>query len=271
MNNSKLITQNSELWQSSAIAMRRGVILIYINTAGLILRETPYKESSKILTILTSGHGKLTVTARGAIRRNSKLAAVTGLLAFSEMTLFQNRDRWTMTEARSIEQFIGLRSDLTLLSLASYFAELVEAVADEDSPNPELLPLCLNALFALSEELKSADYVKPAFELRLMAASGFAPLLETCMKCGKSEPQNAFINIVEGALLCENCSLLGDLKLSRGALHAARYIINCDSKKLYSFSLGDKTLKELSYITERYVLVHLDRTFRTLDYYKGLV
>ena len=92
---------------------------------GLILRETAYKESSKILTILTAKNGKLTATARGALRRNSKLAAVTQLLAFSEMTLFLNRDRWTLTEARSIEQFIGLRSDVLLLSLASYFAELV--------------------------------------------------------------------------------------------------------------------------------------------------
>ena len=235
------------------------------------MRETPYKESSKILTILTAGHGKLTVTARGAVRRNSKLAAVTGLLAFSEMTLFQNRDRWTMTEARSVEQFIGLRSDLTLLSLASYFAELVEAVADEDSPNPELLPLSLNALFALSEGLKSPSLVKPAFELRLMAIAGFAPMINYCSQCDAPEPEHALLDIDGGTLLCENCSSTGDLKLSRGALHAARYIINCDSKKLYSFSLGDKTLKELSYATEKYLLAHLDRSFRTLDYYKGIV
>jgi len=243
---------------------------MYINTDGLILRETAYKESSKILTILTAGHGKLTVTARGALRRNSKLAAATQLLVFSEMTLFANRDRWTMTEARTAEQFIGLRRDVRLLALASYFAELAEAVADEDSPNPELLPLCLNAFFALSEGLKEPGYVKPAFELRLMSAAGFAPLIGQCARCGSEEPQHVYLNITEGTLFCDVCTSSGQYGLSRGALHAARYVIGCESKKLYSFTLGEQALKELSVAAEGYLLAHLDRSFRTLDYYKGI-
>ena len=222
------------------------------------------------MTILTASHGKLTVTARGAIRKNSKLAAVTGLLAFSEMTLFQNRDRWTITEARSVEQFIGLRSDLALLSLGSYFAELAEAVSDEDSLNQELLPLCLNALYALSEGLHSPMLIKPAFELRLMTISGFAPLIDSCSGCDKDEPEFAFFDLAGGTLLCDDCASYGDLRLSRGAIHAARYIVGCDAKKLYAFSIGDQTLKELSYATEKYLLTHLDRSFRTLDYFKGL-
>ena len=222
------------------------------------------------MTILTASHGKLTVTAKGAIRKNSKLMAASGLLVFSEMTLFQNRDRWTMTEARSVEQFMGLRSDIVLLSLGSYFAELVEAVSDEDSPNTELLPLCLNALFALSQGLQPPEIVKPAFELRLMSIAGFAPFIDGCAQCGTPEPEYAFFDLAGGTLLCADCSLTGDLKVSRGALHAMRYIVNCEPKKLYAFTLAEKTLKELTNLSENYLLNHLDRSFRTLDYYKGL-
>jgi len=216
---------------------------------GIVLRELTYKDNSKILTILTGSDGKLTVTAHGAHRKNSKLAAATGLLVFSEMTLLKKKDRWTMTEARSAEQFLGLRDDLKLLALGTYIAELTEAVADEDSPNTELLPLCLNALYALSEKIKTPDYVKPAFELRLMAISGFEPLLSHKSTAGSGTLED------------------GIIKLSTGALSAAEYIINCDSKKLFSFKLGDEALQELSKSTECYLLAHLDRTFRTLDYY----
>jgi len=226
---------------------------MYINTTGIVLREVTYKDSSKILTVLTSSEGKLTVSAHGAHRKNSKLAVVTGLLVFSEMTLFMKKDRWTMTEARSVEQFIGLRDDLKLLALGSYIAELTEAVADEDSPNPELLPLCLNALYALSEKLKTPEYVKPAFELRLMAISGFEPML--------SRENAASGNPHED----------GVIELSAGALSAAEYIIGCDAKKLFSFELSSEALRELSTTTENYLLAHLDRTFRTLDYYKKLL
>ena len=285
---------------------------MYVNAAGLVLRETPYKDSSKILTVLTSGEGKLTVSARGALRRNSKLTAVTQLLAFSEMTLYRSRDRWTLTEARSVEQFIGLREDIALLALGAYFAELTEAVADEDSPSPELLPLILNALFALSERIKAPAYVKPAFELRLMAASGFAPLIGRCAACGAGDLERAVLDFSGGTVRCARCgpaeppaaahqsiagcapstptaarrsgtvdgpnspvgaaaphasAPAGSCSLGRGALAAARYIIGCDAKKLFSFELGDAALRELSSATEGYLLAQLDRGFRTLDYY----
>ena len=223
---------------------------MYINTTGIVLREVAYKDSSKILTILTSGEGKLTVSAHGAFRKNSKLAAVTGLLVFSEMTLLKKKDRWTMTEARSVEQFAGLRDDLILLSLGTYIAELTEAVADEDSPNPELLPLCLNALYALSEKIKTPEYIKSAFELRLMAISGFEPLLDHRKEKSNMDSMSD-----------------GVLELGPGALSAAEYILSCDSKKIFSFTLSDDALRELSKATESYLLAHLDRTFRTLDYF----
>jgi len=210
----------------------------------------------------------LTVVVHGSLRRNSKLAAVGQLLAVSEMTLCSRRERWTMTEARSVEQFIGLRDDITLLSLCAYLAELAEAVADEDSPNPELLPLCLNTLFALSEKLKAPEHVKPAFELRLMTVSGFEPFVGHCAVCGGKDPDRAFLDLTGGTLRCDGCGGQEGALLGRGALEAMRYIISCDSKKLFSYSLSEGSLKELTSAAEGYTLVHLDRSFRTLDYYK---
>jgi len=222
---------------------------MYINTSGIVLREVAYKDSSKILTVLTSTEGKLTVSAHGAHRKNSKLASSTGLLVFSDMTLLKKKDRWTMSEARSVEQFFGLRDDLKLLALGTYIAELTEAVSDEDSLNVELLPLCLNTLYALSEKLHTPDIVKPVFELRLMAISGFEPLLKARDTVGYQSMEDGFIY------------------LSAGALKAAEYILSCNVKKLFSFTLSNDSLKELSKATENFLLKHLDRSFKTLDYY----
>ena len=248
----------------------------YINTTGLVLREVAYKDSSKILTVLTENEGKLTVSARGALRRNSKLTAAAQLLVYSEMSLVSTRDRWVLTEARSVEQFIGLRGDITLLSLGSYFAELTEAAADEDSPSPELLPLCLNALFALSEGLKTPELVKPAFEFRLMRASGFAPLVSQCSICGAEAAEDSLLNIAGGTIQCAGHAQAEGAQaesapLSRSALDAMRYIIGCNPKKLFSFSLGETALRELSSAAEMYLLAHMDRRFRTLEYFKSVM
>ena len=82
---------------------------MFLTTRGLVLREAKYKETDKILTLLTETDGKLTVKARGVARARSKISAASQLLTFSDFTLFGSRGRWTINEAESVEQFRGLR------------------------------------------------------------------------------------------------------------------------------------------------------------------
>ena len=117
---------------------------MHINAKGLVLRAVDYKETDKILTVLTDEGGKRTVKARGCRRRGSRLAAAAQLLVYSDMTLFEYRDYYTLNEAETLEQFLGVRTDVALLSLGSYFAEVMEAVAEEGRGEPALLSLILN-------------------------------------------------------------------------------------------------------------------------------
>jgi hypothetical protein len=53
-------------------------------------------------------------------------------------------------------------------------------------------------------------------------------------------------------------------------LEAAKYILNCDLKKLFSFQLPEDDLRRLGNFTEAYLLACMERTFRTLDFYKSV-
>lgn len=248
---------------------------MYINTKGLVLREVPYKETSKILTVLTADAGRITVSAKGARRKGSKTAAATQLLCFSDMTLSENRDRYTLTEARPIEMFEGLRYDLEKLALGSYFAQVLEAVSDEDMQNPAILSLGLNALFVLSEDKYPEMLIKSAFEMRLMALSGFAPLLDACSVCGAENPVNPRLDLSGGTVRCRDCReedgfASETVPLCAGSLEAMRHIIGCDSNRIFSFSLGVDAAKRLSRAGEAYVKTQLDRSFSALDYYNSV-
>ncbi len=119
---------------------------MYHTTHALVLREVRYKEADRILTLFTDSDGKITVKARGALRKSSRTAAATQQLTYSEMTLFGNRGRWTVNEANLIEAFTGLRTDFERFALGSYFAECIEAFSVEDQPDTALLQLGLNCL-----------------------------------------------------------------------------------------------------------------------------
>ncbi len=244
---------------------------MYVKTDGIILREIEYKDNDKLLTVLTKDFGKITVKARGVKSQRSKLKAACQLLTFSELTLLQHQDRYTVTEANVKEMFVGLRTDLELLSLATYFAQVSEVVAQEDDPSPEVLSLLLNSLYAISRLNKPAGLVKAVFELRLMCITGFLPDLRGCMVCG-NEGANRF-NITQGALQCASCPSGGDIRmpLSDGVRMAMRYIVYCDAKKLFSFELSDDGIEELNHISESYLCTRLERGFSTLDFYKSLM
>ena len=243
---------------------------MFLTTRGLVLREAKYKETDKILTVLTETDGNISVKARGVARTRSKLAAATQLLTFSDFTLFGNKGLWTVNEAATVEQFRALRADINTLALGSYIAELLEAVSNENVAEPEILQLGLNALYALSNRLCPPKQLKAAFELRLMCLSGYRPELEQCAGCGKTGMAEARLFPEHGELYCPDCRAVGGLHVSEGTLEAMRYIVDADSRRVFSFRLAEPQLSELGEVCEAYTLYQLDRSFGSLDYYKKL-
>jgi DNA repair protein RecO (recombination protein O) len=247
---------------------------MYLNTQGLVLRETNYKEADKLLTVLTRDYGKRTVKARACRRKSSKLMASAQLLVYSEMTLFERQERYTLHEASVKEQFLGLRQDVILLSLASYFAEVLDVVSQEGVSHPELLSLILNSMYALDHLQKPPMLVKAAFELSLLCHSGYEPLLDHCAACGEERPAEPRLHLREGVLHCAACRSHIEAGISMpvnaAALAAMRHIAWGDPKKLFSFRLDEESLLLLSDVTEAFLLTQLERGFHTLDFYKTM-
>lgn len=247
---------------------------MHTTTKALVLRSVDYKESDRILTLLTQDMGKLTVSARGSRKKGSALAAGTQLLCWSEMVLFDRQGRWTVTEASSERQFEGVRRDLDKLALACYLAEVTELLAVEGLPSPELLSLTLNSLHALDRLHKPQELIKAAFELRALCLAGYEPLLEGCAVCGADVPEEPRFHLREGVLHCAGCrGELGDgisMPINLMALKGMRHIAYGDPKHLFSFPIDPVGLKQLGDLAEAYLHTQLERGFATLDFYKQM-
>ena len=236
------------------------------------LREVRYKEADRILTLLTDTDGKITVKARGALRKSSKTAAATQQLTYSEMTLFGNLGRWTVNEATMKEGFDGLRADIGNFALGCYFAECVDALSVEDQPDAPLMQLALNCLYALSRGMYTPEHIKAAFELRLMCLAGYTPELSHCAVCGEEEPGDPVLMLERGCVCCRRCAAGAGqtVKLDTASLNAMRHICSVPPKQILSFSLEGEGAKRLSAAAEEYLLLHTERRFPTLDYWKNV-
>ena len=245
---------------------------MYQTINGLTIRSVDYKEADKILTVLTEDRGRLTVKARGVRRKGSRLKAAAQLFSFSRMTLYENNGRCTLQEAEVLEPFTGLQRDIAVLSLASYLAEVLSTEAEDAPVDDEVQRLALNCLYALSNGLAPEPVIKAAFVVGYMAMAGYAPQLRACTVCGKEMPERPTVALEAGVLHCKGCAVPGfsgrQITLTPAALSAARYLLACDLKKLFSFQLPEEDLRRLGVFTEAYLLSCMERSFRTLDFYK---
>ena len=245
---------------------------MFVTVRGLVIRSVQYKEADRMLTVLTDKLGRVSVKARGVSRKNSPLASGAQLFCCSDMVLFEKDGRYTLNELTVVEQFEGLRADIQSMALASYFADVLsfgeeEAAAEENS---ELLRLALNCLYALSSGKYPHSAVKAAFELRYLTVNGYAPDFDFCHNCGEELEKGTAI-AEKGEIYCENCHAPYGTILQEDAISSARHFTTCDLRKLLQVSLSAASAESLSQFSEKYLRACLERHFKTLDFYNGLL
>ena len=245
---------------------------MHITTDGIVLRERAVDEFDSALTLLTQERGVIWAYARGARKPRSALRVPAELLSYSRFVLFTNRDRYQVDKADLNRLFMGVRGDVERLSLAAYFCQITGEIAPHEEEAGPYLKLLLNTLYLLDTGRRECNFLKPVYELRLMTMAGYMPDLVACSRCGAYEAPAMYFLPQSSCLLCGDCLAHEELRepreqLTPGLLAAMRHILYATPEKLFQFTLPAPSLGALGEITQRYLLLQLDRRFDTLDFY----
>lgn len=235
-------------------------------------------ESDRLITILTSDLGLIRAFAPNALKFKSKNLSSTQLMSYSRLVIYKSRDTYKINDAKTIELFYNLRSDLMALSLASYICELAIALSPQDEKADDFLKIVLNCLYFLSEKKQPYNIIKAIAELKICQYAGYMPNIAACCKCGKSNVENANLDALNGIIYCDDCKSSGDCKplnykllnIPSGVLAAMRHILYGNVKNIFSFILNENSAKILTDITEKFVTAQTERRFKTLDFYNSL-
>lgn len=258
-----------------------------ITLRGLVLRETAATENAKYITLLTAERGRISVLVRGSTKFRSRFTSATQIFCCSEFTLYEKGGKYTLNEVSLIDNYFYICEDFNKMTLGTYVLNAVEYVSAEEQPEPEMLRLALNTLWALTHK-KAQDprLIKGAFEMRLAAISGFAPNLVCCQSCGHAVGEDdLFLNVMEGIMLCRTCSDSHQketfvenerpvdrmntaqiiLPLSPASVLAMQHAIYAEMGRLFSFALAPERIAEFSSACEKYFENHADHHFAVLD------
>ena len=254
---------------------------------GLVLRESAYGESDKLLTVLTADEGKVFMIAKGVRSLKSKNMALCRLFTYANFEYYEKNGKRWLAGGSVNDSFFGLNLDIEAMALASYAVDIAAEVTGEGVEAAEMLRATLNTLYAIEKKIKPYAIIKGAFELFAAFHSGYAPELSVCSEC-LCEPQGeVWLDVMNGAILCDACMKARNkgnaavpeydpylsknilFPMSAALLFALRYIECASPSRLFAFELADESDEaELSRVGETYLQNHLERGFDTLTFYK---
>ena len=156
-----------------------------VKLRALVLREVDFGDWDRYLTVLAEDGRRVEILCKNA-RRGKKTNPAARQLCFSEFILAERGEKYALREADLVHSFFVLAEDIERYALACYLCELTSALSDPGLESPALCRLLLTALLALERKKRDPALVKAAFELRVMAESGYAPDLQACSICGEA-------------------------------------------------------------------------------------
>jgi DNA repair protein RecO (recombination protein O) len=174
---------------------------------GFVLHTYPYKETSLIVELFTRRFGRVALLARGARRPRSAMRGM--LLSFHPLRLSFSGSA-ELGNLMSVE-WAGALQPLAGQGLMCgfYLNELLLRLLPRDDPHEALFEVYGDALSRLSRDPSAA--VLRAFEKRLLAELGYAPLLEHDIASRPIDPDGLYayepergptpVNGVRGGLL----------------------------------------------------------------------
>jgi DNA repair protein RecO (recombination protein O) len=220
---------------------------LLFKTEGIVIKNTDYGESHKIVTLYTKEYGKLSLMARGAKKPKSRLSATSQLFTYGLFLFFRKspRSMGTLSQGERLQSFHTLRQDLFKTAYAAYFAELVDKLTEDDEREPFLFQLLLTA-FSHLEEGKDPELLARLFELKMLVLSGYKPEVDRCVVCRKIEGPFLF-SIREGGFLCQECSPHDAQALALGAntLKLLRFLYHLNPARMGKVEIRPTTREEL--------------------------
>ncbi|GAC1321414.1 MAG: DNA repair protein RecO [Chloroflexota bacterium] len=237
-------------------------------TEAIVLKGYNYGEADRILTLCTPHAGKVRVIAKGVRRTKSRMGGHLDLLTRSTVLVARGRQLDIVTQAETIENFRALREDLSRGTYASYIVELVDSFSADQLGNYPVYALTVTTLRRLADSL-DLEMVTRAFELQLLAFTGYRPQLHHCLNCDKKiEPIANRFSAKLGGVLCPDCADTDAAapEITVDALKVLRNLQTNEAAMLHLDPLSPDLRGEVERRLHDYVVYRLEGRPRSLSF-----
>lgn len=261
-----------------------------LKTEAIVIKTLEYGEADKIITFFSQEYGKIQGIAKGVRKIKARQGGKLELFTRATVMFFQKLDSGRsserhpllrITQVDVIEHFPQLRTDFYKIIGASYIAEFLNRTFEPyDSTHQAVYPLVYNTFRTLAAQ-ENLQSIIPAFELKLLAHLGYAPVLDHCVKCGRprskkptdlddgeAPPQSNHpigFSSSSGGIVCPRCRprLRDSITLSSETVAVLDRFLHTHMPHVAEISLTSATNMQIKALLTEYIQYHLGISLKT--------
>lgn len=233
---------------------------------GIVISETNYSESSKILNLLTREFGLIGVISKGCRKTKSKLRSVSTKFIYGYFHIYYKEDGLsTLIDVDLIDSFKNIRSDIKKITYLSYITELTYQVAKQTDDN--LFSLFIESVKKIEEKIDE-EIITNILEIKLLDVLGIMPVIDGCSLCGSSE-DIVTINVDDGGYVCKDC-ITNEKIYSDKMIKLIRMFTLVDISKITKLSIHDEVKRELNEFIDMYYEKYTGLYLKSKSFIKDL-
>lgn len=216
---------------------------------GIVLSDTNYSESSKILNVLTKEHGKIGIISKGCRNLKSSLRSVSSKLTYGYFNIYYKQEGLSvLISVDIINDFSNIKQDLFKIGYATFLSDLTNQVLKETSSN-EIFDLFINGLIKINDDFDPM-IITNIIELKYLNYLGVMPILDCCSVCG-SNKKIVTISSFAGGYLCVNC-YKNEYIVDEKTIKLLRMFNYVDISKIKELNILPKNKNEINRFLENY-------------------
>ncbi len=220
-----------------------------VDVKGLVLNETNYSDSSKILNVLTSEYGLIGIISKGCRNLKSKLRGSSRKLVYGTFHFYYKENGLsTLISIDVINDYPKTIMNLERVVYASYLLDLTRQVVKQ-SKDEAILALLISALEKIENGLSPA-VVTNILELKYLDFLGVSPVVTGCAVCGKTT-NIVSLSPTAGGFICKDC-YQNEGYYSDKAIKLLQMYYYVDLEKITKIDVNPKVNEEINKFLEDY-------------------
>lgn len=216
---------------------------------GIVIGDTNYSESSKILNVLTKDLGIIGVMSKGCRKVKSNLRVVSNKLTYGDFNIYYKENGISTLISVDIKRYFkNIMTDIIKISYATYLIELTNQTYKQN-PNDDIYNLLIDGLNKIEDGFDPL-IITNIIELKFLDYLGIGINVDGCNICG-NQTDIVTISSKSGGFICKDC-YSNEKIISEKAIKVIRMFYYVDLSKISKLDLSNQTIKEISEFLDEY-------------------